>query len=121
MENDESDYVDYVEKPLAFPSNFSELSDTQRFQVVRKVLFTKFTHWVYEKEIRIWAPLQNEEDGLYYLEFDEKLRLAEVIIGERCTLTQSAITRALGTLASEVKVTKVRAAYHKFEMVRDEG
>ena len=74
----------------------------------------------YEKEIRVWAPLQNKENGICYLEFDSKLRLVEVIIGARCALLNSAITRALGSLVGQVRITKARAAYDGFEMVEDE-
>jgi hypothetical protein len=119
VENDESGLVSYIRNPLSFPSNFEERPDLKRFEIVRKVLFTKFKHWAYEKEIRIWAPLQNEADGHYFLEFDEKLRLVEVVIGARCKLTQSEITHALGSLAGEVKIIKARAAYNRFEMVED--
>lgn len=55
------------------------------------------------------------------MEFDEKLRLKEVIVGQRCTLSRAEIMEALGSLAGEVTVSKARAAYDKFEMVRDEG
>jgi hypothetical protein len=61
--------------------------------------------------------LQNEENGLHYLEFDDKLELVEVIRGAKCMLSESAITRALGPLAEHVKVTKARASYEKFEML----
>jgi hypothetical protein len=71
--------------------------------------------------MRVWAPLQNEEGGLYFLEFDEKLQLKEIIVGQRCTLSRAEIMKALGSLAREVTVSKARAAYDKFEMVRDEG
>lgn len=121
VENDESAHVCYIKQPLPFPLSFLDLGDSERFEIVRKMLFTKFNNWAYEKEIRAWAPLQNEEDGLHYLEFDGKLHLLEVIIGARCTLQRSEITRALGSLAGEVKIIKARAAYDKFEMVEDEG
>jgi hypothetical protein len=119
-ENDESGYVDYIREPLQFPVDFADLPGPERFAVVRKILFTKFKHWEYEKEIRIWAPLQNKEDHLHFLEFDEKLRLAEVIIGQKCTLPKSAIARALGSLNGEVNIAKARAAYDGFEMVDDD-
>ena len=119
VENDESGRVSYVKKPLLFPSDFEDLPDLERFEIVRKVLFTKYKHWSYEKEIRIWAPLQNEADGHHFLEFDEKLRLVEVIMGARCKLPQTTITDALGSLAGEVKIMKARAAYNRFEMVED--
>jgi hypothetical protein len=65
--------------------------------------------------------LQSEKNGLHFLEFDEKLRIVEVIIGASCTLPRSEITPALGASASEVKIIKARAAYDRFEMVEDEG
>jgi hypothetical protein len=120
-ENDEIERVRYIERPEAFPSNFADLPGLERSLLVRRILFTKFNDWHYEQEIRVWGPLQNEEGGLYFLEFDEKLRLKEVIVGQRCTLSRAKIMEALGSLAGEVTVSKARAAYDKFEMVRDEG
>jgi hypothetical protein len=116
--NDESARVNYIKKPLKFPANFRDLPDPVRFELVRKILFTKFDHWKYEKEIRVWAPLQNEEDGVYFLEFDEELQLTEVIIGQKCTISKPAIERALGPLSAQVKISKARAAHDKFAMVK---
>jgi len=116
-ENDESHHVNYIATPLLFPLDFDNLPDLERFETVQKILFTKFDHWAYEQEVRVWAPLQNEENGLHYLEFDDKLKLVEVIIGAKCTLPKSAITRALGALAGQVKIITARASYDKFEMV----
>ena len=118
-ESDESHPITYISTTLHFPSDFADLPDEERFAIVQKVLFTKFDHWAYEKEIRVWAPLQNEENGIHYLEFDEKLQLVEVVIGATSTVTKSAITRALGALAGQVKIIKARPAHDKFEMVED--
>jgi hypothetical protein len=120
-EIDESRRVTYIRRPLKFPVNFEHLPDAKRFAIVKKILFTKFIKWDYEKEIRIWAPLQHEENGLHYFEFDEKLELVEVLMGAKCSLTQSAIERALGSLASKVKIKKVRAAYNRFKMTEDKN
>jgi hypothetical protein len=119
LDSDESAYVEYVSHLLSFPPNFEDLRDEERFEIVRRILFTKFNNWAYEKEIRIWAPLQNEENGTHYLEFEEHLRLIEVIIGAKCTLSIAAIARALSSFTSQVKIKKARAAYDKFEMVED--
>src|ERR1035437_286438 len=119
-ENDESGPVEYIAERIQFPPNFFALSDSEHTAFARKALFTKFDHWQYEQEIRRFAPLQNEEGGLHFLEFDEKLRLAGVIIGQNCTLPRTAITRALGSLAGEVKISKARAAHDKSAMVEDE-
>jgi hypothetical protein len=118
--NDESHYVEYIVDPLYFPPNFLELGDQERLEIVRKMLFTKFKHWQYEHEIRVWAPLQHEENGPYFLEFDEKLRIVEVIIGARCKVSRSEIQKALGSAANHTKIIKARAAYDRFEMVEEE-
>jgi hypothetical protein len=120
VESDESRLVIYEPTPLKFPSDFADLPDAERFAIVQKVLFTKYEHWAYEEEIRFWAPLQNEENGLHFLEFDDKLKLVEIIIGARSTVTESALKRAIGTPEGQVKIIKARAAYDKFQMVEDE-
>ena len=118
-ENDETDHVDYQEELFPCP-NFEQMSDSEYISFTRTVLFTKFKHWLYEKEIRVWGPLQNEENGLHFVKFGENLKLTEVIVGARSTLARNAVEAALGSLAGEVKVTRARAAYDKFEMVVDE-
>jgi hypothetical protein len=96
--NDEVGYVEYVGAPLP-PPDFSGLSESGHTTFARKAVFTKFDDWAYEHEIRMWDNLQNKEGKLYFLDFSEKLRLKEVIIGQRCTLLRTAIERALGSLA----------------------
>jgi hypothetical protein len=123
--NDEIGLVEYIEKPRQLPTNYLEhyedLPDMERFAFVRQVLFTKFNHWKYEQEIRVWAPLQNEEKGLSFVSFGETLQLVEVIIGAKCALSRGKIVDALGPLAEKVKISKARAAYDNFEMVEDQG
>ena len=67
-----------------------------------------------------WARLNDEESGLYYIDFPGELSLVHVIVGARCTLSKAAVTHALGSMADGVKVTKARGAYDRFEMVEDE-
>jgi len=118
--NDETDHVKYVPELLQFPSNFWDMSDSERTAFVRTILFTKFKHWEYEKEIRVWGSLQNEENGFNFVAFGENMRLTEVIIGQKCSLSKAEIVLALGSLAGEVKISKARAAHDKFAMVEDE-
>lgn len=73
------------------------------------LLFTKFSNWAYEQEIRVWAPLNDQVDGLYFADFDDKnLRLVVVIAGARCTLPRSALTQALSSLARHTRLVKAR-------------
>jgi hypothetical protein len=118
--NEDVGLVEYVSEPLQFPSNFLELSETEGMAFMRKAIFTKFDNWQYEHEVRFWAPLQNEEGGVYFMNFGSGLRLSEVIIGQKCLLTREEISEALGPIADEVKILKARAAYDKFGMLEDE-
>jgi hypothetical protein len=104
--------VKYVSKRLPFPVP-PKIADAEA------MLFTKFSSWRYERELRIWAALNDEQDGLYYSDFDNTLRLVEVIAGARCTVPRSAVVRALGPLQREIVLTKARAGFTRFEVVPD--
>lgn len=113
--------VTYISRRLRFPSEFVSLPQSRQLKYVDRIPFTKFSHWAYEKEIRVWGRLSNEEDGLHYFEFENRMRLVEVRVGASCSLARSAIMRAIGTLGGEPKVIKVRAAHNRFAMVQDDG
>jgi Protein of unknown function (DUF2971) len=115
----EASLVTYVGNKLSFPTDFSTMPDEERYQFVRNVLFTKFEPWAYEEEVRLWASLENEEEGLYFMNFQQSLQLVEVIVGARCGLTLSEI-RTLGQVSDEVAIRKARAAYDQFQMTEDE-
>jgi hypothetical protein len=115
----ESAHVAYIKDPLHFPSDFDGLEESERYQIVKKILFTKFKHWAYEKEIRQWFCLEIEEEGLYFKEFNIKMQLVEVIVGARYDLTASEL-RAQGQLSDGVTIRKARAAYDQFKMTADE-
>jgi hypothetical protein len=113
-------YVKYVPHLSPFPPDFEGMSESDHDSFARSALFTKYQDWAYEKEIRVWSQLANEDKGLYFVPFGETMRLTEVIIGQRCAVSKAQIHSALGELAGEVKISKARAAYDKFEMVEDE-
>ncbi len=51
------------------------------FSFMEKILSTKFVHWKYEEEYRIWTPLEEEINGLYYVNFSDQLKLKRIIVG----------------------------------------
>lgn len=83
-------------------------------------LNTKFSHWSYEKEWRIFADLKENIDGLYYYDFSDNsnsvLKLKEVIIGLRSNLTPVEIKDTFRVPAA----FKVRKHDRKFAMIKDE-
>ena len=113
-------FVKYVPQLLPFPLHFEQMSESEHDHFARAALFTKFEHWAYEKEIRIWSPLAQEENGLYFVAFGQDMKLKEVIIGQRSSVSKQQVVEALALIDGKVEVRRARAAYDKFEMVEDE-
>jgi hypothetical protein len=104
--------VEYVTERFPFPES-PTMADSDR------MLWTKFDNWAYEQEIRIWAGLDEHEGGIYYKDFDDNLRLMEVIAGAKCSVPEHAFQRALKPFPSVIPV-KARAGFKKFEVVLDQ-
>ena len=108
--------VDYVDKRLSY-------GNTIDMAVMRKFLTTKFSHWAYEEEYRLFISLDNneEENGLYFSDFSDDLRLKQVIVGARSGISRKQVSDALGDVRHEVAVFKARPAFKSFEVVRNEN
>jgi hypothetical protein len=104
--------VEYVSQRLPFPNPLS-------LEHVNRMLFTKYDSWKYEQELRIWAALEVQENGLYFREFGDDLSLCEVIVGARCSLSRREVKDALGSMAKRVRLIKGRPAFTRFEIVED--
>jgi hypothetical protein len=89
-------------------------------KTAQDLLFTKFSHWRYENEIRSFVSLEevDPETGLYFADFSDRLRLREVIVGAHSTLPEADLLSALGELQQSVKITKARLAFGSFNVVR---
>ena len=88
--------------------------------VVMNFLFTKYAHWRYEAEARMFIGLEDSliENGKRFQEFAGKLTLTTVIVGERSKVTRRQVRVALGDLAPAVQTFKARLAYRTFRVVR---
>ena len=84
-----------------------------------KFLTTKFEHWSYEEEYRLFLSLEEEEDGLFYANFSDNLKLKQVIVGANSTITPSELFKAISDIIRELQVFKARPAFRKFEIVRN--
>lgn len=82
-----------------------------------KLLSTKYTHWKYEKEIRLFSELGYKQDEHYFVNFSEGFVLKEVIIGYYSKTTKEEIIQNHG--ANDINIFKVRPAFQTFRMVRD--
>jgi Protein of unknown function (DUF2971) len=89
-------------------------------ELLQKVLVTKFSHWRYEREYRLFSRLEpkcENRDGLYFQNFSDEMRLSEVIVGAACTLSRQGLADALGNEMAHIKVKKARLAFKTFKVV----
>lgn len=106
--------VSYVNSRFNWPSTVDQ-------GFMEQLLFTKFAHWSYENEYRIYTNLEDCEDGLYYLNFSDSLALKQVIVGPASSVSRAQVADALGSLAGDVEVFKARAAFKSFRVVRNKN
>lgn len=86
-----------------------------------KLLTTKFSHWRYEKEVRTIIRLEDShfEGKLHFLPYCNALRLREVIIGPRSSLTAEQVAEKIAPCPSDVEITKASLAFRSFRVVRN--
>jgi hypothetical protein len=91
-------------------------------QILTDAVDTKFDGWAYEREWRMRVSLADPVDGIHYRPFDYgHLKLKEVIIGARCSLSSSDVADAIGTQwMFDVEVKKARDSFGEFEICRQE-
>lgn len=87
-------------------------------KLVNKFLRTKYVHWHYEQEVRVFTELKDSdpETGLYFSNFSDELRLSEVIIGGESEVTRFEIGNALAELGSQVAVRSSRLAFKTYRV-----
>jgi len=83
---------------------------------------TKFDAWEYEAEYRMLVPLENRDtvSDLCFKSFRPEMSLAQVLVGERCTVSRQHLNRVLGPSSDCVESFKVRAGFKRFEIVRNQ-
>jgi hypothetical protein len=108
--------VTYQDERLAYNGKLDEAQ-------MLEVLSTKFSHWAYEQEHRLFLSLDpgEAENGLYFADFTEDLRLTFVIVGCESIISRADIVEALGEHAVGVEVYKARPAFRSFEVVRNKN
>ncbi|MEE1655010.1 DUF2971 domain-containing protein [Microvirga sp. CF3062] len=91
-----------------------------RWEHFKQIISTKYIHWQYEKEERVYVDLRREEpdkDGHHFTDFSDEISLKEIIVGHRSTLTRDELKDALGDLASQVSLCKARLAFKSYTVV----
>jgi len=87
----------------------------------RMLLTTKYEHWAYEEEVRMLLNLTDtlNEEGKYFIQYCDALKLREIIIGPRCNLTKEHVFQILSNNNQKVKVTKSRLAFQSYRVIKD--
>jgi hypothetical protein len=83
---------------------------------------TKFSHWAYEEELRVFvhlAKMANREDSRYFLPFSADLALKEVVLGPFCPLSLDSVGALLHSTNSGATVARARLGFKYFEVKED--
>lgn len=88
---------------------------------MKGLLYTKFDARAYEAEYRLFCGLEDSDPvtDLYFLPFSTNLKLAQVIVGERSSVTRNRLASVLGERAGTVTSFKARAGFKRFEVVEN--
>ena len=79
---------------------------------------TKYTHWAYEDELRVFSSLTDRSGkDLYFSDFGEHLRLREIIVGALSAVTRQELAKALSK-PNGVDMFKARLAFGNYRVVR---
>ena len=111
--------VQYVENRLEMPLDLRKGKNPSADRNLgRELVTTKFHHWAYEDEVRVFSPLSDDqfENGFYFEPFGEQITLREVIIGADY---ESGNNRKLHNdlLGEGVSFTTARLAFKSFSVV----
>ncbi|PBB83563.1 hypothetical protein CK216_27790 [Mesorhizobium sp. WSM3876] len=84
-----------------------------------KLATTKFREWAYESETRMIFPLETatKAGGLYFKEFGDDLRLAEVILGPLCDIPPAGIRSLVSAIQPGAVTFRSRLAWKSFSVV----
>ena len=107
--------VDYEEGRFPAPDKKPEPS------FLLRSFFTKFSHWSYEEEYRLFRSLTNKINGHYFSSFSKNMELKQVIVGCESNISRAEISVALGNMEKNVEVFKARPAFRSFNIERNKN
>ncbi|MEP4552479.1 MAG: DUF2971 domain-containing protein [Tateyamaria sp.] len=96
----------------------SKLPSSKLMPLVQGALTTKFKHWEYENEVRMFSNADEKcmNTGLFFKSFDKGLVLREIIIGPLSGVTSQEIAEHIDLTL--VKIVTSRLAFTKYSVVR---
>ena len=111
--------VTYTKARLAVDSTLIGGQGQDAEEFIQRAISTKFSHWRYEDEVRLFVRLEDrdEETGFWFKDFDADLRLTEVIVGVDSDASRNEIGDALGDVGDGVSLRKARLSFRQFAVV----
>jgi hypothetical protein len=115
--------VEYRASPATVSVDILEAGGLASLEEMHRVLSTKYDHWRYEDERRVFTRLNDRdpETGLYFAEFCDGMSLKEVIVGAMCELTRKELTAILGESGQLVESYKARLAFRTYTVTRQKN
>ena len=84
-----------------------------------RLLTTKFKHWEYEEEVRVFLRRSEcrLEKGMLFSELDGDIKITGLVHGPLCKITEGEITKRLPS-SMKISVVKGRLAFKTFSVVQ---
>ena len=109
--------VNYQRELEESPS-LTSMTRAERLQVVEKSLCSKFIHWQYENEVRVFVECDEKcpETDLYFKNFETDLKPREVIIGPRSNVTSGELQSI--PHMEHINIVHAELAFDSYRVVR---
>lgn len=107
--------------PVAYRKHRRVLNEATPNRIRSLSLGTKFKHWEYEQEWRLFEDrrsLTPDDRGYYFKPFSSELSLIEVIVGHASGLEKLELTQLLVGFSPRVRMTKARLSFKHYRVVR---
>lgn len=98
--------------------NIENLSRDQKVELIKRATRTKFSHWSYEDEERIFVRLDKIDPNkkMYFYAFSSEMTLREVILGPRFMGSSEEIRKLLNP-EEDVEIQTTRLAFKSYSVV----
>ena len=109
--------VNYRRTRAPFP-NLSKAPSTALVPLLQRILATKFKHWEYEDEFRVYVKADTicKDTGLYFFDYDQEFELKEIVLGPLTTTTSNELREIAAD--SSVKIITSRLAFNGYKVTR---
>ena len=114
--------IDYFPERMTVDIDMDKKFGGLTEEIVEKLMCAKYSGWEYEDEVRVIVELKEKDtSGFFFSPFKGNMKLKEVFLGPRSNLKVEQLAKYLCSYESDVSVYKTRAAFTKYEVVKDKS